>query len=254
MNNYKFNYDREVKFTSALGVDTYLDISLFEEALSETNKIINQTNNIEVNLFDVLGMRNLSAFIGEVFVKSFEKVSNRLFQSNPHQDGYPDLILLDDNGLKILSQLQQNNDMQSKSPFSPFLNGGLEVKATVGSVPTPKQCAKKGLTKPSLGDTRISLLKNYDWKAHHRETTNLIGLTWDFIDGIPRITAIFFSPNINTEDWSEIIKPKTGGGRTTSVSIMTREGVKKMYQDWICVIDDTNYTTFFNKYNKDTIL
>jgi hypothetical protein len=254
MNNYKFNYDREIKFTSTFGVDTYLDIALFEEALNETNKIINQTSNIEVDLFDVLGMRNLSAFIGEVFVKSFEKVSNGDFLSNPHQDGYPDLILLDDNGHKLLSQLQNNNDMQSKAPFSPFSNGGLEVKATVGSVPTPKECAKKGLMKPSLGDTRIGLLKNYDWKAHHRETTNLIGLTWDFIDGIPRITAIFFSPRINTEDWSEIIKPKAGGGRTTSVSIMTRQGVKKMYQDWICVIDDTDYTAFFNKYNKDTIL
>jgi len=227
---------------------------LFEQALDKTNKLITEISNMEVDLFSILGMRNLSATLGEVFVKSFEKVSNKKFLSNPHQDGYPDLILLDANGLKILNQLKNNNDIQAKAPFSPFKNGGLEVKATVGSVPTPKECAKKGLTKPSLGDTRIGLLKSYDWKAHHRETTNLIGLTWDFIDGIPRITAIFFSPNINTEDWSKIVQPKKGGGRTTSVSIMTREGVKKMYQDWICVIDDTDYIDFFNKYNKDTIL
>ena len=254
MNNYKFNNNREIKFTSTLGVEISLDILLFEQALAETNKIITEISNIEVDLFSILGMRNLSATIGEVFVKSFEKASNKYFLSNTHQGGYSDFILLDDNGHKILNQLKNNNDMRAKAPFSPFSNGGLEVKATVGSVPTPNQCAKKGLTKPSLGDTRIGLLKNYDWKAHHRETTNLIGLTWDFIDGLPRITAIFFSPNINTEDWSKIVQPKEGGGRTTSVSIMTREGVKKMYQDWICVIDDTDYTAFFNKYNKDTIL
>ena len=40
------------------------------------------------------------------------------------------------------------------------------------------------------------------------------------------------------------MKPKAGGGRTTSVSIMTREGIKKMYDNTLLVIDDERYINF----------
>ncbi len=256
MKAYKFNNDREITFTSSLGVPTKVDIELFKNALHDTHGLIDTIlKDIPVDIFEILGMRNLSAFIGELYVKCFEGVSSDSYLSNPHQDGYPDLLLMDKNGSMIFEKLKENGESLSKAPFSPFANGGIEVKATVGSVPTPKVCAKKyGLPKPQIGDTRIKMMMSYDWKAHHRETNNLLGLTWDFIDGVPRITAIFFSPNLEEEDWGKIIKPKEGGGKTTSVSIMARHGVKKMYDNWVCVLDDKDYIGFFNKYNKSQIL
>lgn len=252
---YKYNTARTIEFQSSLKQTVQLDKDIFENALHKTHEVIDLIlKDIPVDIFGILGMRNLSAFIGELFVRSFESVSSSKFISNPHQDGYPDLLLMDSNGKDILTQIKSLNKLQDKSPFSPFANGGIEVKATVGSVPTPKECAKKKLSKPGMGDTRIDVLKGYDWKAHHRETNNLIGLQWDFIDKTPRIVAIFFSSRLEEKDWGEIVQPKEGGGRTTSVSIMSRAGVKKMYEDWICVIDDKKYINFLNNYNNGTLL
>jgi len=144
--------------------------------------------------------------------------------------------------------------MKEKEPFSGFINGGIEIKATCGSVPTPAVLSKRGLQKPEIGDTRINLLTGYDWKAHHRETNNLLGLLWDFKDGVPFIAAIFYSSSLEEEDWGKIVKPKEDGGRTTSVSIMTREGIRKMHEGCICCIDDCRYMEFLGKYNSSKLL
>jgi hypothetical protein len=189
---YKFNHNKPIIFTSGANLQTLVDIRVFKNAIENTHFIVDKiVDDIPVDIFSILGMRNLSAFIGEVYVKSFEEASDGLFISNPHQDGYPDLLLLDQVGRDTYTSLQKKGQLQSKAPFSPFKNGGIEVKATVGSVPTPKECAKKNIVKPHLGDTRIDVLKGYDWKAHHRETNNLIGILWDFIDNRPRIVALF---------------------------------------------------------------
>ena len=212
-------------------------------------------DDIPVDVFSILGMRNLSAFIGEIFAKSLESESNGLLKSNPHQDGYPDLLLLDEVGQGLWDQLEIRGELRAKAPFSPFGNGGIEVKATCGSVPTPKEAAKKGLEKPGMGDTRIDVLKGYDWKAHHRETNNLLGLLWDFDEKrSPRIISVFFGNNLTENDWGKIVQPKEGGGRTTSVSIMPRAGVKKMYDNWLLILDDYRYKAFLNKYNKSDLI
>ena len=182
------------------------------------------------------------------------KESNGFFVGNPHQDGYPDLLLMDKQGLAIFEQMKQAGRLRDKLPFSPFLNGGIEIKATCGSVPTPAQCAKLGITKPDMGETRIQVMRSYDWKAHHRETNNLIGLLWDFNVQIPQIIAVFFGNNLDEQDWGKIIHPKDGGGRTTSVSIMPRSGVKKLYINWLAVKDDARYIDFLNRYNNDDLI
>lgn len=237
------------KFNSSAGIQHNIQTDIFIEALEKTHKIVDQIDSFEVDIAAVLGMRNLSAFLGELYVASFEKASNGLFLKNPHQDGYPDLLILDKNGKNLLEAIRAQNGMKGKSQFSPFANGGIEVKATCGAVPTPAQFWKKGLEKPDIGDQRIAFIKGYDWKAHHRETNNLIGLLWDFIDKKPCIVAIFFCTTLEEEDWGAIVKPKDGGGRTTSVSIMTRNGIKKMFKDWVLVVDDARYKKFLNNYN-----
>jgi transcriptional regulator with XRE-family HTH domain len=248
---YIFNKNTKVKFkgkTETLLIENLL----FEQALEVSNQKIAEISNLVPSLFKTLGMRNLSSFVGENFVDSISNISNSLLVKNPHQDGYPDLLVMTDEGKQLLTSLVQN--LQDKNPFSNFETGGIEVKATCGSVPTPKELKKKGLTKPNVGDQRIKLMKSYDWKAHHRLTNNLIGLVWDFINEIPTIAGVFFSSSLTSDDWGEIIKPKDEGGRTTSVSIMPRSSVAKMYQGWIAVLDDERYIKFFNSHNRGNLI
>jgi hypothetical protein len=138
--------------------------------------------------------------------------------------------------------------------MGPFKEGGIEVKATCGSVPTPQQCHAQGFQKPNQGVQRIECMRGYDWKAHHRETNNQIGVFWDFFNERPRIAAVFYSNTLTINDWGKIVQPKPGGGRTTSVSIMTRGGVAKMYEGWLIVLNDKRYMHFLDKYNKGNLL
>ncbi len=243
---------KQFHFTSLKGNAVSVNKKMILDAVIYSHSILDKFTEFDVDVFGILGMRNLSAFIGEIFAASVIKNSNGLFSKNPHQDGYPDLLLLDKVGLKLWTELKDRT--REKQPFSPFQNGGIEVKATCGSVPTPAECARKGITKPDIGDQRINVLKGYDWKAHHRDTNNLMGILWDFIGGVPRIVAVFFANNLTVEDWGTIVQPKEGGGRTTSVSIMTRRGVKKMYEGCLYVLNEERYINFLNRYNDATLL
>lgn len=251
INGYLFNDIKGVIFKAA-GEELFLDIDVIQKAILKTNSTIEEIRKFDIDIFSLLGMRNLSAFIGEVFVSSTVGASNGLFRKNPHQDGYPDLLAMTEYGKKEWDRLK--NNLQDKKPFSPFKSGGIEVKATCGSVPTPEALSKRGMKKPIISESRIDIVTGYDWKAHHRETNNLIGIFWDFIGGKPTIAGLFYSSDLCEEDWGKIIKPKEAGGRTTSVSIMTRDGVGKMCQGWIAVIDDERYIRFFNKYNKGEVI
>lgn len=252
--NYIQNNQANLIFTAGMGQQsnalTCQQIFNAIQGFNQTIYLIRQ--NIPVDIFSILGMRNLSAFVGEVFARNLANTSNGLFINNPHQDGYPDLLLLDNAGLQIYQDIMQQNQGRNKAPFSPFANGGIEIKATCGDTLSPEECIAIGYYKPDIGDQRIHLLKSYVWKAHHRDTNNLLGLLWDFINGAPTIVAVFFGNNLTTNDWGNIIQPTEGGGRTTSVSIMPRHGVYKMYQNWVFVIDDERYISFLNRHNRDT--
>lgn len=247
MLSYKCNQNANIKFLSGVGKECFISYKTIYDAMLLTHKTLDMFSRFEVDVFSLLGMRNLSAFVGEIFVSSLARTSEGVLMKNPHQDGYPDLLLLDSNGKEVLSSLSEK--MKEKDPFSPFVNGGIEVKATCGALPSAKFFTKHRLLKPDIYDQRISYLKGYDWKAHHRQTNNLMGIVWDFVDSHIRIVAIFFSSSLETEDWGKIVQPRDGGGRTTSVSIMTRKGVKKMYKGNVVMIDDPQYINFFETYN-----
>lgn len=248
---YIYNQKARVPFKTTAG-EILIDAEIFYRAVTKADEIITKIQNFDVDISKILGMRNLSAFIGEIYAAALAIESEGLFTQNPHQDGYPDLLVMTDEGKAEMERLKDS--LRDKKPFSPFIPGGLEVKATVGSVPSPKILQKRGLIKPGLGDNRISLLSSYDWKAHHRETNNLIGILWDFLDGKPTIVALFYSNNITAEDWSKIIQPREGGGRTTSVSIMQKTGTRKMYEGWLAVADDDRYINFLNKHNGSSLI
>lgn len=247
MHRYRFRKITSIKFRGKKSTAD-IDVAVLKKALEFLDETIGKLGEVAPELFGILGMRNLSALVGEMFGKALEKASKGFLLKNPHQDGYPDLLVMTDEGKELLKTLEKN--MQDKRPFSDFASGGLEIKATCGSVPTPAISAKRGLKKPEMGDQRIDVMTGYDWKAHHRLTNNLVGIVWDFIDGKPVIVAVFFSSNLKQADWGAIVHPKEGGGRTTSVSIMTRDGIRKMYDGWVVVLDDQRYVDFFNRFNR----
>lgn len=182
----------------------------------------------EVPIFKLLGLRNLSSFVGEVFANELYKIQKDRFIGNPNQDGYPDLLALVPEGVKYIKEREQKGEMSAKNFWSPYRFGGIEIKATCGDTPPARHTPK-----PRIGESRLPTLNNATWKAHHRETNNLLGIFWDFVEGLPTVVATFYRNDLTTNDWGKIVSPKEGGGRTTSVSIMTRDGMKKMGQGWI---------------------
>ena len=218
------------------------------QAIRKTQSTMSQFREFDVDVFALLGMRNLSAFVGEVFAASLARACGDLFVKNPHQDGYPDLLLLDRDGSRLWQALEDRR--REKGPFSPFGTGGVEVKATCGNTPTAKSLTARGLSKPDIGDTRIGLMNGYDWKAHHRDTNHLIGIIWDFVEGMPMVAAVFYSNKLTPDHWGNIVQPREGGGRTTSVSIMNRQGITAMYDGWVACIEDKRYVNFLNRYNR----
>lgn len=215
-------------------------INFANNALDALDK---QTKEFDINIFEAMGMRNLSGIVGEYLGKSIQRFSNGALHSNLHQDGYPDLLLINSPERKqyfesLYTIKEGKKYPHDKSHFSPYKYGGIEVKATCGSTPSARK-----IPKPLIGEQRIHLVNSFDWKAHHRETNNLIGILWDFINEVPTIVAAFYRNDLTIDDWGKIVQPKEGGGRTTSVSIMRSAGVSKMCKGWIAVIDDEKYIT-----------
>lgn len=200
-----------------------------------------QTKAFDINIFEAMGMRNLSGIVGEYLGKSLQRFSEGNLHSNLHQDGYPDLLLINNDERKayfetLYTVTDGKKYPRDKALFSPYRYGGVEVKATCGSTPPANR-----VPKPLIGEQRIALVNSFDWKAHHRETNNLIGILWDFLDEVPTIVAAFYRNDLEINDWGKIVQPREGGGRTTSVSIMNSGGISKMCAGWIAVIDDEQY-------------
>jgi len=192
-----------------------------------------------INLFELLGLRNLSSFIGEIFKAQVLAHNSGLFISNPNQDGYPDLCALTPKGLEYVEKNTSAGILNSaKDLWSPYPFGGIEVKATCGNTPNSRI-----LPKPKIGDSRIPILVDAEWKAHHQHTNYLLGVYWDFVEAVPAILAAFYSNRLTPADWGNMVVPKDGS-RSTSVSIMKKckaanydYGVGKMGKGWIVLPD-----------------
>lgn len=243
MNILKYKITTEKKFLEYKRKDNSIgtvDINYFKDGIDQFNEYLKIFTDLELPLGEVLGLRNLSAFIGELFNIAVCKKSKNTIKKNPHQDGYPDLLVMDTQGKKIWELLK--NRLHEKQPFSYFETGGIEVKATCGDLRSGSWFTKKNIKKPGLGNSRLEYVTGYNWKSHHRFTNNLLGLIWDFIDGVPTITAMMYSDRLVENDWGKTVRPVDGGGRTTSVSIMNKNGINKMFNGLILVIESDNYS------------
>ncbi len=248
-----FNRPKEELCYTVNSIDKWsIDAKTIMECMISTNEIIELIYDLtllyDVNIFETLGMRNLSSFVGELFGHEVYRVYSDKLIKNPNQDGYPDLCALTTEGKRyIQDHLQPNGKPQPNKEFwSSYPFGGIEVKATCGNTPPASVCPK-----PLLGESRLSIMLNAEWKAHHQETKILCGILWDFIDQIPTVLSTFFRNDLDTTigvanaDWAKTITPREGGGRTTSVSIMRRgknkdQGVRKMGQGWLVLPENKN--------------
>ena len=55
--------------------------------------------------------------------------------------------------------------------------------------------------------------------------------------------AIMYANSLCEDDWGKTVTPKEGGGRTTSVSIMNRYGIRKMRKGLLAIIDNNDYSS-----------
>lgn len=245
--DYIQNKNTSISFDGKTILSTQDVVDAMNYANTALKELNDTTQKFDINIFETLGMRNLSGMIGEYFAHSVMMISKGKLVSNLHQDGYPDLLLVDTpkkkNFFDTLYTVKNGKRYPiDKDHFSPFKYGGIEVKATCGSTPPASN-----VPKPLIGEQRVSLVNSFDWKAHHRETNHLLAVLWDFIDGLPTYVAAFYQDNLTVEDWGKIAQPKEGGGRTTSVSIMKSQGVKKMCSNWLAVLNDDAYISLLER-------
>lgn len=247
MYNYITRDDNIIKIKDELILTNEQVVAAINFANNAIKSLDEQTKAFDINIFEAMGMRNLSGIVGEYLGKSLQRFSNGNLHSNLHQDGYPDLLLTNNVERKtyfssLFTIINGKKYPKDKSSFSPYKFGGIEVKATCGSTPPASN-----VPKPLIGEQRILLINAFDWKAHHRTTNNLIGILWDFYNQVPTIVAAFYCNELVVDDWGKIVQPRENGGRTTSVSIMNSQGIKKMCNNWIAVIDDEQYISTLSK-------
>jgi hypothetical protein len=229
----------QLLYTQNSTVSWSLDAETIRQAVVSANKVTARLQAFATlygfDLFELLGLRNLSALMGEIFAQQVLLAYNGKFIKNANQDGYPDLCALTPEGSKYVKQIVDTNGRvkTDKSLWSPFPYGGVEVKATCGNTPAARVKAK-----PLIGESRIEAgLVKAEWKAHHQDTKSLLGVFWDFVDTLPTFLAAFYRNDLTTDDWGKPVVPK-GDSHTTSVSIMKPSGVVRMGQGWLVLPTD----------------
>ncbi len=199
-----------------------------ESALHQTNKSL---ETLPSSIYRNIDFKTTSSIVGSMFCQSIASTTGAVV--NPIEKGHPDIIPKE--GENSSEELLRNY------PF------GLEVKCTIGNI-----------TKGDLraGESRITNLKGIVWQAHHRDVKQLLGLVWDFVQSeehdfnYPRITAIFYSDNLVTDDWGKISGTE---GRNTKVSSMVLSGKQKMGQGWVAMINNQQYKETYQRIMKFSI-
>jgi len=205
------------------------------EAALQTNKSIGEVDEAckkyaNLDIFDTVDKKVTGSIVGSIFVKKFVFVAKEYLGLNPSPTGNPDLVPVE--------YLREKKPEQVNWDQFPY--GGIEVKTSSGDLP-------KGVTaKLENRASRIKYLQNVVWKGHHTAINNLLGLYWDYYEGLPTIMAAFYSNELQSSDFTNTI-PKPGGGHTTSVCITKASARKKMAKNWVFCVDLPEYVNFFKK-------
>lgn len=211
-----------------------LDSDLLLKAVELTNKkfefLSKKTQEMHLDVFDVIDFRVLSGMVGETLVSQISDLSDSL-QKNPNIDGYPDLVLTHS------QEMKDYYDECTDKEFIKYKYGGIEIKNTFGT--------KKSGSFIMQGDSRIDYINGkLDWKAHHQFTNNLLAVFSDYFNGLPRIAAVCYCDTLQTNDWSAVQRPKAGSAMT-SFSCITSDGFKKIKKTIKICAEDDRYIKFF---------
>lgn len=90
--NYILNEHNDVRIDGELIISNENLLRAINFCNDAIRTLDEQTKQFDINIFEVLGMRNMSGMVGEYFAKSVERFSCGNLHSNLHQDGYPDLL------------------------------------------------------------------------------------------------------------------------------------------------------------------
>jgi len=85
LHEYIYGERDSIKFKTGNG-DISIGYDYFKKAVKKADETITRIDEFEVDIFSILGMRNLSAFIGEVFASSLTAVSDELLVRNPQRN------------------------------------------------------------------------------------------------------------------------------------------------------------------------
>jgi hypothetical protein len=224
-------------------------------AIEKTNEYLNQISqyfiDLDIEIFHILGQRNISGFIGEVFSKFLEKEIVDL-KSNPHQDGRPDLINLSTIESKYFfstSFVNENKNNPIKNNFTPYPFGGVEVKCSIGDFrPMRKEVKSKilqqkyGVDNIDIKIPRIDFFNGINYWAHHQDCSSLLGLYYDYYGKSkfnPQIISVFYA-KLEREDWYGLSIGKEGSKKTSNTSLRP-SGKDKIKRGMMSIIDDEYY-------------
>ena len=178
----------------------------------------------------------LSSAIGSSFNKNLVKVCGGNIVTNPVKGGNPDILNISTpDGREIF-----NNYISKRGTIVEVLNPkefGYTKKSKLDGAET--KCTSFTKTLKCVFDwglQRVTQSNKFTYSAHHND--NLIGIIWDFVDGIPQIVAAMYSI-LEKEDWGN--PHKTEGNKSTNGYSLNAAGIDKMKHGWLCVLDDPEY-------------
>lgn len=214
---YKYNSDFEIFKGFLVTGDDVLD------AVENTNRELRQ---LPFSLYKNIDYKTTSSIIGSLFCSNLSELCEGSVV-NPIEKGHPDIV--------PIGAIDAKEEELRNYPE------GLEIKCTIGNI-------KKGADLRA-GNTRISVLENIVWQAHHRDVTELMGVLWDFYAPTqefhyPIITAVFYSEDLIENDWGAISGTT---GRNTKVSGMKSSGKMKMGDGCIVLLEDDVFTETYQR-------
>lgn len=121
-------------FTKDPKVSWSLTTQLVLDTLQSANRAIELIDDLaagnDIPIFILLGLRNLSSLVGEIFASELYRLQKERLFPNPNQDGYPDLLALTPEGKQYVAERERRGETSEKRFWSPYPYGGVEVKAT----------------------------------------------------------------------------------------------------------------------------
>lgn len=247
MNNYNVLYVNKKILVKGNSIPTVI----LAKAAYEANEYLQNIHSIfqdkNINLFEALGVTNISATVGEIYARFLCKQLSGELVSNPHPDGRPDVLTLFSKEaknyyLKECFETKKTKKVPIKSKLTPFKFGGIEIKCTIGNFTKNKveKYLKEIYNTESfpIGAQRVKFLENINWVAHHVQDVQLLGLYYDYVpecNNAPQVIAGFFD-TLDASSWNPV-SHGSADKKTTSMTSINSKAQKELKRNCVFMID-----------------